>query len=71
MIAGTNAEYHRWLADPKTSTSEGDIPVFVDSVECALSECYSGYSTFGTAYRRDDFQEILAAVKSRTFRRER
>jgi hypothetical protein len=70
VIAGTEAEYRRWLIDPTTSCG-GDKPIFVNSVERALSACYSGYSTYGTAYRRDNFQEVLAAVKSRTFRRER
>ena len=72
VIAGDEAEYRRWLDEPPGTTwVRGMEPIFVDSVEKALSACYSGYSTFGTAYRLDDFQEILAAVRARTFRRER
>jgi hypothetical protein len=66
VIAGTEAEYRRWLDTPGQICPQ---PIFVDSVESALSACYSGYSTTGTAYRRDDFQEILAAVRARTFKR--
>ena len=77
VIAGTEAEYRRWLRESTPYRGGLDVgevngePMFVDSVERALSACYSGYSTFGTAYRRDDFQEILAAVRARTFKRER
>jgi len=70
VIAGDEAEFGRWLPDP-TIVAGDSRPVFVDSAERALSMCYSGYSTFGTAYRRDDFQEILAAVRARTFGRDR
>lgn len=73
VIAGDEVEYDRWaereLPRRRIEDLGDDVEtVFVDSVATALSAVYSGYTTTGTGYRRDDFQEVLAAVRSRVFR---
>jgi len=67
VIAGTEAEYRRWLAEDDNRRAIINL-IYVGSVEAALGLCYSGSSTVGTWYKRDDAQELLAAVKARTFK---
>ena len=78
VIAGTPEEYSRWVKTvyDQLSPAEQDTryvgrTIYIDSVEEAFGHVYAGYSVYGTADRRPDCQELVAAVKSRTFRRER
>jgi hypothetical protein len=74
VLAGSLAEYQRWEKDSYQTLNQDARaraypggPVFVDSIEdVERYEVFSGSSTTGTAYRREDFQELLAAVKWRT-----
>lgn len=69
VIAGNASQFNLWKLHAYDALKpEVNEPIFVNSVEQALSACYSGYLTYGTAHLRKDFQELLAAVKSRTFR---
>ncbi len=78
VIAGTPEEYSRWVKTvyDQLPAAERDgryagRTIYIDSVEEVFEHVYAGYSIYGTAERRHDCQELVAAVKSRTFRRER
>lgn len=74
VIAGSRDEFDRWCREDALRNPDGSYvnqPLFVDSVATALVNAYVGWSVTGTAYRRDDFQEILAAVRRRVIRKRR
>lgn len=66
VIVGTEDEYDRVVA-VTTREFTNDELVMINDVDQARSMVYSGYTTAGTWYRRDDAQELVAAVKIRTF----
>lgn len=66
VVAGDEGEYRRYV---RTEYAEDATPVFIDSVDTARSMTYSGWAQCGTAYRRPDFQEVIAAVKSRLWKK--
>lgn len=69
VIAGDRVEYDRWLASAVRGREYRDDPVFLDSVDDVFKHVYSDYTSTGTAYRRDDFQELMAALRTRVFPR--
>ncbi len=73
VIVGNTAEYNDALRveghNRVVLSSATAEPIMIDSIAEARLHCYSGWSFYGTAYRRPDFQEIVAAVKARTFKR--
>lgn len=65
VIAGDEREYQRWCRVPPAALN----PIYLPTVEAAYGLRYSGYTTYGTWYRRDDAQELLTAVKRRIIKR--
>ena len=64
VLAGDASEYGIWKRT--VYDSDPDLPtVFVDSIRDAKEHAFGGYSVYGTARYRNDFQEILAAVRRR------
>lgn len=74
VLAGNAMEYSHWITTVYNRLGDSDKvcyypggPVFIDSLkDVEKHDVFNGATNCGTAYRREDFQELYAAVKWRT-----
>lgn len=64
VVAGSAREYLSWARENPGVKN----PLYVGTVNIAKANLFTGWSSTGTGYRRDDFQEIVAAIRARTIR---